>query len=62
MPIARRQRDVIWQQRKYTTRKGGTTHPSRKEAKVSTAKALWVPAVNNAGTWGRWGFIEIRDP
>ena len=33
-----------------------------KEAKVSTAKTLWVPAVNNAGTWGRWGFIEIRDP
>jgi type III restriction enzyme len=33
-----------------------------KEAKVSTAKTLWVPAVNNAGAWGRWGFIEIRDP
>jgi type III restriction enzyme len=24
-----------------------------KEAKVATAKTLWVPAVNNAGTWGR---------
>ena len=34
----------------------------KKEAKVSTAKTLWVPAVNNAGTWGRWEFIEIRDP
>jgi type III restriction enzyme len=33
-----------------------------KEAKVSTARTLWVPAVNNAGTWGRWEFIEIRDP
>jgi type III restriction enzyme len=33
-----------------------------KEAKVSTARNLWVPAVNNAGTWGRWDFIEIRDP
>ena len=33
-----------------------------KEAKVSTAKTLWIPAVNNAGTWGRWDFIEIRDP
>jgi type III restriction enzyme len=33
-----------------------------KEAKVSTAKTLRVPAVNNAGTWGRWGFLEIRDP
>jgi len=33
-----------------------------KEAKVSTAKSLWVPAVNNAGTWGRWAFVEIGDP
>ncbi|HUY89382.1 MAG TPA: DEAD/DEAH box helicase family protein [Pirellulales bacterium] len=33
-----------------------------KEAKVSTARTLWVPAVNNAGTWGRWAFIEISDP
>jgi len=34
----------------------------KKEAKVSTAHALWVPAVNNAGQWGRWQFIEITDP
>ncbi len=33
-----------------------------KEAKVSTARELWVPAVNNAGAWGRWEFIEISDP
>jgi type III restriction enzyme len=33
-----------------------------KEAKVSTARNLWVPAVNNAGSWGRWDFIEIVDP
>lgn len=33
-----------------------------KAAKVSTARTLWVPAVNNAGTWGRWAFIEITDP
>ncbi len=33
-----------------------------KEAKVSTAKTLWVPAVNNAETWGRWAYIEISDP
>jgi len=33
-----------------------------KEAKVATARDLWVPAVNNAGTWGRWAFIEISDP
>jgi type III restriction enzyme len=33
-----------------------------KAAKVATARNLWVPAVNNAGTWGRWNFIEIADP
>ncbi|HEV3025626.1 MAG TPA: DEAD/DEAH box helicase family protein, partial [Pirellulales bacterium] len=33
-----------------------------KEAKVTTARTLWVPAVNNAGAWGRWAFIEILDP
>jgi type III restriction enzyme len=32
-----------------------------KEAKVETAKALWVPAVNNEGAFGRWGFLEITD-
>jgi type III restriction enzyme len=34
----------------------------KKEAKASTAEALWVPAVNNAGAWGRWRFLEIKDP
>jgi type III restriction enzyme len=33
-----------------------------KEVKVSTAKTLWVPAVNNHGGFGRWGFLEIQDP
>jgi len=33
-----------------------------KAAKVATARNLWVPAVNNAGSWGRWAFIEITDP
>lgn len=33
-----------------------------KEAKVETAAALWVPAVNNAATHGRWAFLEITDP
>ena len=27
-----------------------------------TAKTLWVPAVNNFGGFGIWGFIEISDP
>ncbi|MCC6907011.1 MAG: DEAD/DEAH box helicase family protein [Phycisphaerales bacterium] len=33
-----------------------------KAAKVSTAKTLWIPAVNNHGGFGRWDFIEISDP
>lgn len=35
---------------------------AKKEAKVSTARNLWVPAVNNHGAFGRWEFIEITDP
>lgn len=34
----------------------------KKLAKVSAAKNLWVPAVNNHGTFGRWSYIEITDP
>jgi len=33
-----------------------------KAAKVATARTLWVPAINNHGGYGRWGFIEIADP
>jgi type III restriction enzyme len=33
-----------------------------KEAKVSTARTLWVPAVNNHGGFGRWAFLEVQDP
>jgi len=33
-----------------------------KAAKVATARNLWVPAINNHGQFGRWAFIEIRDP
>ena len=33
-----------------------------KAAKVATARTLWIPAVNNHGTFGRWAFIEIADP
>lgn len=35
---------------------------AKKAAKVSTARNLWVPAVNNYGGFGRWSFIEISDP
>ncbi|OPY30742.1 MAG: hypothetical protein A4E31_00231 [Methanomassiliicoccales archaeon PtaU1.Bin030] len=33
-----------------------------KKLKVDTATKLWVPAVNNYGGFGRWEFIEIKDP
>jgi type III restriction enzyme len=33
-----------------------------KEAKVATARTLWVPAVNGHGGLGRWAFLEITDP
>ena len=33
-----------------------------KEHKVSTARDLWIPAVNNHGGFGRWRFIEVTDP
>ncbi|MGH7906258.1 MAG: BPTD_3080 family restriction endonuclease, partial [Candidatus Binataceae bacterium] len=33
-----------------------------KAAKATTARALWVPAINNHGGFGRWAFIEIADP
>ena len=33
-----------------------------KAAKVSTARTLWVPAVNHHGGFGRWDFIEVADP
>ncbi len=32
-----------------------------KAAKVSTARNLWVPAINNHGGYGRWTFLEIAD-
>jgi type III restriction enzyme len=33
-----------------------------KAAKVATARTLWVPAINNHGTFGRWAFLEVADP
>jgi len=35
---------------------------AEKQAKVSTVKTLWVPAVNAHGGFGRWDFVEIQDP
>src|SRR5262249_6565446 len=33
-----------------------------KQAKVDTARSLWVPAVNAERRFGRWAFLEITDP
>lgn len=33
-----------------------------KVARVTTARDLWVPAINNCGQFGRWAFAEITDP
>jgi len=33
-----------------------------KAAKVATARALWIPAINNHCGFGRWAFIEVADP
>ncbi|NOT01774.1 MAG: DEAD/DEAH box helicase family protein [Phycisphaerales bacterium] len=33
-----------------------------KAAKVSTARTLWVPTINNHGGYARWAFLEIADP
>lgn len=33
-----------------------------KEAKTATARNLWIPAVNNDGSFGCWDFLEISDP
>jgi type III restriction enzyme len=26
------------------------------------ARNLWIPAINNHGGFGRWGYVEISDP
>jgi type III restriction enzyme len=31
------------------------------QIKAETMRALWVPGVNNAGGFGRWAFVELRD-
>src|SRR5207247_146170 len=40
------------------------TGEARKDkiAKVTTARTLWVPAVNNHGGFGTWAFVEVTDP
>ena len=30
-------------------------------AKAETMRNVWAPAVNNAGRFGRWAFLEVND-
>ncbi|MBI2759967.1 MAG: hypothetical protein HYX51_00885 [Chloroflexi bacterium] len=41
---------------------GADREAGAKAAKGSTARGLWVPAVNAAGVYGRWAFLEVLDP
>lgn len=34
---------------------------ARDAAKAETMKNVWVPAVNNAGRYGRWDYLELTD-
>jgi len=40
----------------------GQSERKDKLTKAFHAKNFWVPAVNNHGGFGRWGYIEIIDP
>lgn len=40
----------------------GRPNDQEKQAKTGTARSLWIPAVNNEGTFGRWAFLENLDP
>ena len=33
-----------------------------KQAKVDTAKKLWIPVINGEERFGRWAFLEVTDP
>lgn len=33
----------------------------KKIIKIKTARELWVPAINNAGKFGKWAILEVQD-
>ena len=41
---------------------GGRKAAGPTEEKARTARELWVPAVNGHGAFGRWGYLEVKDP
>lgn len=45
--------DVVPVECREKAKAGGLTK------RVQTAKTMWIPAVNNLGTFGRWAFLEV---
>jgi type III restriction enzyme len=41
---------------------GSQKSPGPTRAKADSARNLWCRSVNNLGTYGRWGYIEAKDP
>jgi type III restriction enzyme len=41
---------------------GSHKPPGPTKEKADTARNLWLPAVNNHGGYGRWGYCELTDP
>src|SRR5579875_1183581 len=41
---------------------GGLKSPGPRAAKAETARNQWCRAVNNYGEFGRWGYVEVRNP
>ena len=41
---------------------GSRKSPGPTAAKADTARNQWCAAVNNWGEFGRWGYLEVRDP
>jgi type III restriction enzyme len=41
---------------------GSRKSPGPTAAKAETARYQWCAAVNNWGEFGRWGYVEVRNP
>jgi type III restriction enzyme len=41
---------------------GSRKSPGPTAAKAETARNQWCAAVNNWGEFGRWGYVEVRNP
>lgn len=41
---------------------GSQKSPGPTQAKATTARDSWCAAVNNHGSFGRWGYVEMTDP